>query len=264
MLQWVEDESNQNTDFDRNFLRHTIVPELSHRWPHIQASAVRSAQLCFEQEQLLDELLEDKFASVKNSDASLNIEALLLLSTPIRNRLIRRWFGLFQLPMPSQKQLSLIHSEVILSAVDAKPKLVVGTHAVRRFQNALFMVEVKQEAPSWQSDLRIDGETKLPTGLGTVSLRKASHCEVGLLVQEPKFGDRVWVQFNPSGLTLHPENRSGSRKLKKLFQEYQIPPWNRSQIPILMYNNDVVAVGNLFVCKAFSGNTYRFHWLKEE
>lgn len=55
-LQWIEDESNQNTEFDRNFIRHKISPLLLERWPAIANSASRTAQLCQEQQRLLDEV----------------------------------------------------------------------------------------------------------------------------------------------------------------------------------------------------------------
>ncbi|GEA49367.1 tRNA(Ile)-lysidine synthase [Vibrio inusitatus NBRC 102082] len=263
-LEWVEDESNQDTQFDRNFLRHQVIPVLSARWPEIQAAALRSAQLCFEQEQLLDELLEPHYQSALNIDDSLNADVLSKLSDAIRNRLLRRWFAQYGLPMPGKKQLGLIYQEVIQASQDANPKLIIGKVSVRRFQKSLFLIEQSKEAPYWQSAIVIDTAIELPNGLGLVEIssHSHSHSHSGLLVRAPKLDEKVWVQFNPGGLTAHPEERSGSRKLKKLFQEYQIPPWKRSQTPILMYNEEVVAVGDSFVCRGYTGSSHRFNWKK--
>ncbi|GEA59525.1 tRNA lysidine(34) synthetase TilS [Vibrio comitans] len=259
-LEWVEDESNQDTQFDRNFLRHQVIPALSKRWPEIQASALRSAQLCFEQEQLLDELLDQQYQSVLNADNSLHADALGELSEAIRNRLLRRWFAENSFPMPGKKALGLIYHEVIKASQDANPKLIIGKVSVRRFQKNLFLVEQSKETPYWQSAIAIDTATELPNDLGFVEI--SSQSDIGLPVRAPKPDEKVWVQFNPGGLTAHPDERSGSRKLKKLFQEYQIPPWKRSQTPILMYNEEVVAVGDSFVCRGYSGSSHRFYWKK--
>ncbi|MEZ9710350.1 tRNA lysidine(34) synthetase TilS [Vibrio breoganii] len=259
-LDWVEDESNQDTQFDRNFLRHQVIPALSRRWPEIQANAVRSAQLCFEQEQLLDELLEQQYQSVLNADDSLNTESLCGLSESIRNRLLRRWFAQSGLPMPGKKQLGLIYREVINASQDANPKLIIGKVSVRRFQKSLFLVDQSKEASYWQSAIVIDTALELPNDLGLVGV--SIHSDIGLPVRAPEQGEKVWIQFNPGGLTAHPDERSGSRKLKKLFQEYQIPPWKRSQTPILMYNEEVVAVGDSFVCRGYTGSSHRFYWKK--
>ncbi|MDF5512509.1 tRNA lysidine(34) synthetase TilS, partial [Vibrio parahaemolyticus] len=51
-----------------------------------------------------------------------------------------------------------------------------------------------------------------------------------------------------------------SRKLKKLFQEYNVPSWLRRQIPILMYQDRVVAVADLFVDQAFNGQDCELIW----
>lgn len=259
-LDWVEDESNQDTQFDRNFLRHQVIPTLSMRWPEIQANALRSAQLCFEQEQLLDELLEQQYQSVLNADDSLNAESLCELSEAIRNRLLRRWFAQHALPMPGRKQLGLIYHEVINASQDANPKLIIGKVSVRRFQRSLFLVEQSTETPYWHSVISIDKAIALPNGLGLVGV--SSDSDIGLLVRAPEQGEKVWVQFNPGGLLAHPDERLGRRKLKKLFQEYQIPPWKRSQTPILMYNEEVVAVGASFVCRGYTGSSHRFYWKK--
>lgn len=56
-LSWIEDESNQDDSYDRNFLRLRVVPLLTERWPHFADATARSAMLCAEQESLLDELL---------------------------------------------------------------------------------------------------------------------------------------------------------------------------------------------------------------
>ncbi|WP_268647783.1 tRNA lysidine(34) synthetase TilS, partial [Escherichia coli] len=63
-LSWIDDDSNQDTRFDRNFLRLQVLPQLNQRWPHFASAVARSASLCAEQEQLLDELLAEPLQSL--------------------------------------------------------------------------------------------------------------------------------------------------------------------------------------------------------
>lgn len=111
-LDWVEDESNQDIRYDRNFLRHRIVPELSERWPSIHQAVQRSATLCAQQETLLDELLEAAFNQAMQPDLSLSIDVLTAHSELARARLIRMWLAKLNANMPSQVQLNLIWDEV--------------------------------------------------------------------------------------------------------------------------------------------------------
>ncbi|PDP95292.1 tRNA lysidine(34) synthetase TilS, partial [Klebsiella quasipneumoniae] len=67
-LSWIEDESNQDDTYDRNFLRLRVIPLLRERWPHFSEAVARSASLCAEQEQLLDEILAAERASPGGRD----------------------------------------------------------------------------------------------------------------------------------------------------------------------------------------------------
>jgi len=57
-LQWIEDESNQEDRYDRNYLRHTILPLLAKRWPAVQENFARSAELLAESQALMDEVAD--------------------------------------------------------------------------------------------------------------------------------------------------------------------------------------------------------------
>ncbi|WP_181941548.1 TilS substrate-binding domain-containing protein, partial [Klebsiella pneumoniae] len=85
----------------RNFLRLRIVPLLNARWPHFAEAVARSANLCGEQEQLLDEMLAAELATLVAEDGGLTIEPLAAMSAPRRAALLRRWLAGLNAPMPS-------------------------------------------------------------------------------------------------------------------------------------------------------------------
>lgn len=258
-LDWVEDESNQDTRYDRNFLRHRIVPDLSERWPSIHQAVQRSASLCAQQEALLDELLGAVFERALKSDLSLSIDELATHSDLVRARLIRMWLAKLNANMPTQVQLNLIWNEVGLAQQDANPKLQLKQGEVRRFQNRLYWVTETADVTTWQSDIQTDTALVLPERLGELTLNTSSEQATIALPPQPEL---LRVTFNPEGLSAHPTTRNHSRKLKKLFQEYNVPSWLRRQIPILMYQNQVVAVAGLFVDRAFSGQDCELIWRK--
>ncbi|MDK9773204.1 tRNA lysidine(34) synthetase TilS [Vibrio sp. B181a] len=258
-LDWVEDESNQDIRYDRNFLRHRIVPELSERWPSIHQAVQRSASLCAQQEELLDELLSAVFERALQSDLSLSIEELVTHSELARARLVRMWLAKLNANMPTQVQLNLIWNEVALAQQDANPKLQLKQGEVRRFQNRLYWVTETVDVTTWQSAIQTDTALLLPEQLGELTLSTNSEQAT---IAMPPHPELLRVTFNPEGLSAHPTTRNHSRKLKKLFQEYNVPSWLRRQIPILMYQDQVVAVGNLFVDQAFSGQDCELIWRK--
>ncbi|MEZ8691609.1 tRNA lysidine(34) synthetase TilS [Vibrio splendidus] len=266
-LTWVEDESNQDVRFDRNFIRHQVTPTLTERWPSFRESVSRSAQLCAEQELLLDELLESHFQQALGDSQNLSIETLSQHSDLLRARLLRMWLSHCNQPMPSQKQLKLIWDEVACAQADANPKLVLNDAEVRRFNHQLYLVRETKDLSDWQSHLSMGESLTLPDGLGELRLNSALSDDASNNrdVQSFSLSDTnatLRVIFSPEGLSAHPLGRGHSRKLKKLFQEYQVPSWLRRRTPILMDGDRVIAVLGLFVDKNYEGQDCEALWSK--
>lgn len=270
-LDWVEDESNNDTRFDRNFLRHDIVPNLLHRWPSFASSVSRSAQLCAEQESLLNELLSPKLVAFQNSYQGISVSRLIHESPLARNMLLRLWLKQFAIPLPSQTQLSVLWNEVAQAKEDANPTLALGSMQLRRSQGYLYCLPRYEDLSEWKGELR--GALQLPDALGQLTLLSKlvgeeatahpSHQEA-LLLRAPLNNEKVEVRFNVVGLTAHPETRQHSRKMKKLYQEYEVPSWQRARMPMIFYNDELAAIAGLFVCQKFSGEECELLWHKPE
>lgn len=99
-LCWIEDESNQDDAYDRNFLRLRALPLLQQRWPHFPAAVARSATLCAEQERLLDELLASDLTDCITAEGTLRLSPLMSMSDVRRAAILRRWLAMRNAPMP--------------------------------------------------------------------------------------------------------------------------------------------------------------------
>ncbi|MCK6262605.1 tRNA lysidine(34) synthetase TilS [Vibrio sp. ZSDE26] len=273
-LDWIEDESNQDSRFDRNFIRHSITPPLVERWPSFHQSVQRSAALCAEQETLLDELLSPILDAIMGEKSPLtlpplNIASLLKQSVLAQQHLIRMWFERCGFLMPSRQHLELIIEQIIGAQQDANPQLNVAGGQVRRFNQYLYLIRKMADITAWKGRLKTNEPLLLPDGLGELiicepHLEKSSQstdlkeCSHSISIRSVS-GD-LDVIFEPQGLSAHPVSRNHSRKLKKLFQEYSVPSWQRRRIPILMNENRVVAVLGLFVDKEYQGQDCEVMW----
>lgn len=253
-LAWVEDESNRDTRYDRNFLRHEITPGLISRWPGLRKSVARSAALCAEQEALLEELLADRLAQAVQADGGLAIAALG--SERTAKQLIRLWLRQQDVIMPSRAQLAQIWHSVVQARVDANPQLRWHTVEVRRYRQCLYLIRQWPDIRHWQQPCELDIPCVLPQALGTVLLQQTAQ---GLL-RLPAPDEPVTVRFNPEGVEARPVGRVGRRKLKKLFQEYGVPSWNRRRTPLVFYGNQLAAVAGLFVVEEFRGQDCDLTW----
>jgi tRNA(Ile)-lysidine synthase len=261
-LEWVEDESNADTRYDRNFLRQCIVPRLTGRWPDIERSVARSAKLCADQEALLKELLTERLTMMLGDDGGISIAALAGESELARNQLIRMWLDSHSALMPGHRQLALIWNEVACARPDANPCLQMLHGEIRRYQSRLYWVDRFGDVTAWRTEFTLNQWVDLPDRLGSIMLsdRVSDH---GQHLRAARPDETVWISFNPEGLSAHPEHRGHSRQLKKLFQEYGVPPWLRRRLPLIMYNQQLAAVAGLFVDRHFSGDEVAVNWNRQ-
>lgn len=243
-LTWIDDDSNQDDRYDRNFLRLRVLPLLQARWPHFARSVARSAALCGEQEALLDELLADEIASLITPEGSLTIAPLHEASQGRRNALLRRWLTQRDAPPPSRAMLERVWREVALSRDDAAPRLQIGAYDVRRYQGQLWWIK-RQAAPGKQSVIWQPPYTplKLPLELGILRV-----AQTGYAVRAPEQDEQVSVRFHAPG-NWHIVGRERSRSLKKLWQELSVPPWRRDTTPLLFYGEQLIAAPGIFVTR---------------
>ncbi|WP_312759299.1 tRNA lysidine(34) synthetase TilS [Pantoea brenneri] len=243
-LVWVEDESNQDLRYDRNFLRQRLLPELSQRWPHFAEATARSAALCSEQEQLLDELLAEQLSALIQPDGSLHFPPLLTMSEVRVNALLRRWIAGQGGAMPSRDALNRIRNEVMASREDAQPRLQFGQAELRRYRQQLYWLprlsSLRDVQLTWPD---LHQPLALPDDLGTLQASQSQH-----LLRFPRLNEQVSVRFHAHG-QVHLVGRSGGREMKKLWQALHIPPWQRERIPLIFYNQTLVCAPDLFITR---------------
>lgn len=263
-LEWLEDETNRDVRFDRNFLRHDITPRLKARWPSIHTAVSRSARLCASQERLLVELLEPKLAQLLDDQGGLNIKPLVTESKEQRSFLLRLWLQKQGATLPSELQLDVLWRQVALAQQDANPRLSLPDGQIRRFKGRLFYIAKSNDVSDWVNTWSTSERQLLPEGLGTLTIQNIEVLDSNsrMTLSRQSLPPSVEVVFDPQGLNAHPYGRIGSRKLKKLFQEYGVPSWLRQRTPILLAQRKVIAVAGLFVDRDFYGQDCELIWDK--
>lgn len=138
-IDWVNDHSNQDTQFDRNFLREKIIPVLKQRWPSLEKTLSRSAAHCAEQELLVQLLLAPLFIQCQGSKlGTLSIQALQRHPAVVQRALVRHWLGEKKFPMPGHKKFENIFQELIPARADASPLIAWGEVCIRRYRDDLY------------------------------------------------------------------------------------------------------------------------------
>ncbi|MFA5960729.1 MAG: tRNA lysidine(34) synthetase TilS [Tatlockia sp.] len=241
-LHWIEDESNQDKGFSRNFLRQEIIPALETRWPGLSANLVRTTRHCQEAQSNLDDLALIDCPSLGQPCTVLPLSALSFLNTSRSKNVLRYWLKCNQIKVPGAVFLDKLQQEVILARADGAPKLSLGEYAIRRYQQSLYLVkEAACNVPPtrwthFPAPLTLEG-------LGRIEARQSTD---GLFLPENAV---VEIRFRTGGETLLWHGQT--KQLKKLFQEWQVLPWLRDQIPLLYLNNQLAAVVGYAIADPF-------------
>ncbi|CAH0534219.1 tRNA(Ile)-lysidine synthase [Vibrio stylophorae] len=263
-LDWLEDDSNDDCHYDRNFIRHRVLKPLAARWPSVYDTISRSAALCAQQEQALQLLLQPLYAPLLHQDGSLCIEGLAKHPEVIRTQLLRLWLSERAAQQPSLAQFDKIWQEIACARVDANPQLKIGQGQIRRYQQRLYWLALQQDVSEWSALWsNLSASCVLPDALGTLSLEKWQP-EVStkslLSVRAPLAHESVTVCFAPKEMHIRPLGRGGSRHLKKLYQEYGIPSWQRPRMPLLYFGETLIAIAGLLVTEAGAGDELQLNW----
>jgi len=256
-LNWIEDFSNLNIDYDRNFIRHKIIPKLEKRWSYFLKNCFRTTNICREETILLNYFLHEKICNFIQFDNSLNISNFKNIKKEICTALIRYWLLSKKIKMPSYKNIQCIYNQMIFSRTDANPKIILQKYEIRRYKKSLHFIKtqpnIKNTLLFWHQKNK---KLILPNNLGNLI---ENHN--GIILPAPKDNELINIRFQHEGNILI-LGRNKKRKIKKIWQEKNIPPWLRNQIPLLFYNNNFISALGLFVTniKNQNRNTWTISW----
>ncbi len=243
-LQWIDDPSNRDTQFDRNYLRHRVLPLLEERWPDAAKRIQRSADLAGEASSLLGELAAFDRRVVGDRADRLKIEGLQSLSAERRRNLLRHVILDLGLPLPGSKRLQEILASLIDARDDAQPSVAWPGAVARRYRGNLYLLP--DDGPK-ALDLAADEVTSrhmvVPGGLGVLVFDPDA--PVGL--SDAVFGTDLELRFRTGGEKIKPINQKVTKKLKKLLQETGIVPWMRDKLPLVYADDRLVAVADLWI-----------------
>ena len=247
-LSWVNDESNADNRYERNFLRNQILPELRERWAHFDKSVQRAAQHCFEQQQLLEELLQETFQAHCQSLREFKLLAFSKYSQAKQTALLRMWFAQNQIEMPSKRQLLQLIQDVIFAKQETNPQFNLGEKVLRRYQTTLYLTP--HFADLSNICLEMKGEyLRLPDNLGELYLQRTEQHFIfswqNHQVVLPATALPIQIRFTYSGkIKYHPKRPR--EDIKKIWQELGVPPWQRNRIPLIFYGDDLQSAVGFF------------------
>jgi len=234
-LAWCDDESNDNTKYERNFIRHEVMPILQERYPSVQSVIARTASHLAEASSLLEVLAEmDAQDIVVNS--SICLQGLAQLGMVRAKNLLRWWFAQHKLAMPTSDHLAEMLEQLLNAKPDAELSINIQHFTLRRYQQRAYLCIAQVSEPF---DMVWNGEATLtvPNG-GLLTFKQVQGAGLAL-----KFGmTRLRITNRSGGERFKPDVTRPTRTLKHLLQAANIPPWQRDHVPLIYWQDSLACV----------------------
>ena len=243
-LKWVEDESNQDIYFQRNYLRHEVLPVIARRFPAYRATLARAAQHLADAARMLDEMAAADGAGWIEA-GSLAVDAFRRLPATRARNLLRYFLAGHGLNMPGAGRLEEALRQALGAKQDARVLVELGDITLRRHAGRLHLVRSGGAPPAHYEKLwRGEKEIALPELGGVLTLAPARGAGISLarLGRKP-----VTIRVRQGGERLQPDCRRPRRSLKNLLQEARLPPWQRERLPLLYCGEHLVWVAGIGV-----------------
>ena len=257
-LEWVEDESNRDESFDRNFLRERLIPILRSRWPGSSAAVARASRHLAATEALLEQIgREDLERWHLTADecqftnfGKMRISDLLAVSPERAANLLRCWGRKAVHEAPGSSQLFELLRQLERLNGAMKARLVWKSVEFRRYRDCLYLLPAQADpmphvARYWVAEPSLD----LPV-VG-VRLRSRRIVGEGIRASGTNISD-IEVRWYNKKIGLRLARGARTRTLRNLFQERGVPPWERWRLPVLCIDNAVAYVPGIGVAASFA------------
>lgn len=254
-LNWVEDESNANSELTRNFLRQEVIPLLKKRWPGITKTLARAAENCADAQQFIDATTKSFEEKMQGSlPGTLSVKQLLLHHPTEQRHVLRAWMKQKNFLLPSAVKMQQMRQTILLARMDKMPHVKWGNAEIRRYRDDLFLMkpllehDAKQIIP-WDLSQPME---RLSTGTLHASLTEGQGLRATI--------KQVTIQFRKGGERVRLSGRSHHYELKKAFQMWGVLPWLRDRIPLLYVDDVLVCVAGLWMNDEFLAGQDELGW----
>jgi tRNA(Ile)-lysidine synthase len=247
-LEWVNDHSNNDLSFDRNYIRKSIIPVIKERWDSVEESLHRLSSIAEENQKILFELAMEDLNKVSDYD-SIDLRIINHHSIPRIKNILRFMIVKNNMAIPSMHILnSGINS--LFNSDKQSGEIKWSNHVIKKFNGRIYFLNMNSVMPndsceniSWSINQRIDFKDPL----GSIEAKFTS----GEGISSKKCSENLSIKFRKGGEKIHLNGSHHSKTLKNFLNERKVLPWVRDKIPLIYDNQELICIGDLWTNQNF-------------
>lgn len=264
-LKWIEDPSNNYINFDRNFIRIKILPILRLKWPFIDKLIARTSYLCDIQNKTLNILIKPYIKNITKNNILFIKPYLLIYNKYIKYIILRNWIIKIIKHIPNLIYILDIYNNIILNKNYIIPYYKFKNNFLIKYKYNLYIInekninqnnKLKKIILIWNN---INYVLRIPYNNGIIYKNKN-----GLLIRKPYKNEKIIIKFF-TNKKIKLNNKE--YKINNLYKNLKILPWKRYSIPLLFYNEKLIAVLNFFVTLegiSYNNKSFFIKWLTND
>jgi tRNA(Ile)-lysidine synthase len=244
-LEWIDDDSNHDTDYDRNYIRHKIIPALTHLRPDALQRAKDSRDNLTASLNVLEHFIgNDNPLPLKQELSAQELATILY-----------HWLSRKRLTPPHHDQLVNFAAACLTADLDKLPTLKNDHYILKLWQQNIYALRpnLLSMDTNQSHELAIHTDTfHWQHEFGQLSIKANQTITIDLS-----------LKFNVHGEKIQRTGHSQHHRVKELLRQMQIPPWQRSRLPYIYHNNKLMAVGQIIAKdwqQWLSCHKAEYHW----
>ncbi len=246
-LRWIDDESNEDLHFRRNFLRRDVLPRLEEKFPGAQKSLARAASHFAEGATLLDELAAMDRAVLATPTGRIGLAGFNALSHARARNLLRYEWVAAGFRAPDTRWVDEARRQLATATALSEVCMATPDGALHVYRDELHIVGHRPNVPV--EPVLWAGDVELPWAGGRIVFQSATGSGIRRCLLAA--GD-AWVKSRQGGERLRLHAKRPRKGLRNLLQEAAVPPWERASLPFLWCKDKLVWVGGLGVDSDFA------------
>ena len=253
-VEWMDDPSNLDESFDRNYLRHRLFPQLETRWPGLVKRLTRSARMARQTSAALAEFINSHSSDLLSDKNRMPLQALMQMERPMQALVLRQWLRRQEIATLSEVRIHEFLSQLADSDESSQAEVRWDQWQLKLHRQFIWLQDISNlvacKRQAWNEGMN------LALGDFTGCLR---------LLGEPLKVPSGWeVDARRDGEKIRLRAGGKRRTLKELLRLSGFPPWMRSSIPVLYWDGEAVAIGDWIMAERMKSwldlNHLEYRW----
>ena len=265
-LEYVEDETNKDNEFSRNYIRNIIMPAFRKHFKSVDKNIVNFAKVCKTDDEYINNQID--LGTMIETEEFVKIPLTYFYQPEsIINRILMKVLSKYAKQDIERKHLKMVREFAVEANNGNMINLPYKIKALKEYDYiTIGTIKKKETTGEYQfrsGKLKIEGYGTIRSTSSKVLTEPKLHQHIIDADQLPP--NAVW-RFRQEGDMFAPLGLGGSKKLKDYFIDKKIPQRMRDSIPVLAVENQILVVANVEIadCLKITEDTRRYYKINYE